>query len=160
MENFFSDASNIISLVSLILSFSISSIALGFSIKNMNLQNRVNALDEKIKQIELDRIKAEQERESQFAFNITNYKVKNAEYKLRFTNVGKPIMYNVNLEIEEEQPEIINTIMPYEMLAQYDHFEESILCYLGTSKKFHLVITWENEKGEKFNENRLCSLDN
>ncbi len=48
--------------------------------------------------------------------------------------------------------------MPFEYLEPNNSFEEHVVIHIGTSSKFEVISSWENEDGENVTNTQLRSI--
>lgn len=141
-------------------SFVFSVIALKHSNDTMNvrvefteMQKKIEELNLQIKQNQLEKIKAEQNRVKKAKIEARVINVSSGNYKLKVWNSGDADAYNVNVMIPEEyQIIILNETMPFERLNVNKSFEEIVVIHLQSSKKFKMILTWEDKDGNKYND--------
>ena len=141
-------------------SFVISVIALKHSEDTMNvsvefteMQKKIEELTFQIKQNQLEKIREEQNRVKRAKIEARIIKISSGEYRLKVWNSGDADAYNVNVMIPEEyQIIILNETMPFERLNVNKSFEEIVVIHLQSSKKFKMILTWEDKDGKKYND--------
>lgn len=128
------------------------------SIKSQHLQNRVNELEYKLKQYELEEKEQEQQKAPCVEARINH--ITKGNYRIKVWNSGKSIAKNVTASWKD-----VNGIlfidrgkMPYEFLEPQKGFELSISTYMGAPGKLCITTSWETEDGEKHNKNQWCDL--
>ena len=78
---------------------------------------------------------------------------------MKVWNSGNEKAYNVAVFIPEEYNVIImEDKMPFEYLEPGNSFEECVVIHSGSASKFKIVSTWEDEKGEKYENTQLRSI--
>jgi len=117
------------------------------------MQKKIEELNLQIKQNQLEKIKAEQNRVKKAKIEARVINVSSGNYKLKVWNSGDADAYNVNVMIPEEyQIIILNETMPFERLNVNKSFEEIVVIHLQSSKKFKMILTWEDKDGNKYND--------
>lgn len=132
--------------------------ALFDSKKTNTLQNRVNTLEEKIKEYELEKIKREREEatKADVIAEITGY---SKHYKIRFTNTGHAIAYNVDFEVPQEcRSAVFRDKTPYETLEYMQSFEEHYALSGGNLLKFKVITKWNDIDGNLFSREQTVSV--
>lgn len=111
----------IVSIVSLV----IAVISLVKSYKTQKLQDKVNSLEVKIKQYELEKINQEKESKEKTLVEVNVVKVSNNNYKLRVFNNSDKSVFNVKVKIDKEYnvPIIDNDVLPLETLEPKNSFD-------------------------------------
>lgn len=141
------------------ISLLVSVFAAVLSFKAQKLQNKVNELELLIKQNEVN--KMEQRKRDEQIIKLEAqvvYTVKN-NYKLRISNVGEVIAYDVNAKVTEGDVRLLDVgLLPYEILEMKDHFDLTIVNSLSSSRKFKILITCKDERGKEFSKEQFCSL--
>ncbi|WP_413376456.1 hypothetical protein [Paenibacillus taichungensis] len=116
--------------------------------KANKVRDRLNELEEKLKQFALEEKEKARLDETKASIEARIINISKGKYKLKIWNSGKATAYNVNLEIPDEFKGIIYTDkVPYEFLEAGKNFEEHILVHSGTPRKFTIKTTWEDSKG-------------
>ena len=154
MEQFFADwGGHILSAISIIF----TAVTFILSLKAYKLQNRVNELDAKIKEYELDKIEKEKEDEKIFELGASAYRI-GKNFRLKIYNIGRRTAYNVSARIEEGKPMLLTNKMPFEELEPQRSFEESLIFYDAAPHKFKVTITWQDENQNEFSRTQMCSI--
>jgi len=148
-----------------IAAFIVSCIALVRSNATMKVQVQVSEVEEKlrecelsIKKYELDKIQAEKNIEYKANIEARVNRIANNKYRLKVWNSGNATAHNVNVSIPNEYKIIIiKDKMPYEYLEPNNSFEEVVVMHTGSSSKFIIISTWEDESGKQFKNEKLSS---
>lgn len=110
------------------------------SSKAQRLQNRVNELEFKIKQYELDRIEAEKAEAALSCVEARVIHFSKDKYKLKVWNSGNVKVYNVSAKIEEGSQIILpESKMPFDELEPKKSFEEYLIVPTGAARKFKIM---------------------
>ena len=143
----------IVSIVSLV----IAVISLVKSYKTQKLQDKVNSLEVKIKQYELEKINQEKESKEKTLVEVNVVKVSNNNYKLRVFNNSDKSVFNVKVKIDKEYnvPIIDNDELPLETLEPKYSLDLIIIRYMNSASKFYVITEWEDENGKTLSNNQL-----
>lgn len=143
----------IVSIVSLV----IAVISLVKSYKTQKLQDKVNSLEVKIKQYELEKINQEKESKEKTLVEVNVVKVSNNNYKLRVSNNSDKSVFNVKVKIDKEYnvPIIDNDVLPLETLEPKNSFDLIIIRYMNSASKFYVITEWEDENGKTLSNKQL-----
>lgn len=143
----------IVSIVSLV----IAVISLVKSYKTQKLQDKVNSLEVKIKQYELEKINQEKESKEKTLVEVNVVKVSNNNYKLRVFNNSDKSVFNVKVKIDKEYnvPIIYNDVLPLETLEPKNSFDLIIIRYMNSASKFYVITEWEDENGKTLSNKQL-----
>lgn len=143
----------IVSIVSLV----IAVISLVKSYKTQKLQDKVNSLEVKIKQYELEKINQEKESKEKTLVEVNVVKVSNNNYKLRVFNNSDKSVFNVKVKIDKEYnvPIIDNDVLPLETLEPKNSFDLIIIRYMYSASKFYVITEWEDENGKTLSNKQL-----
>ena len=170
IANCFSVVIEVIKIVALyfmpIAAFFVSLIALKRSNDTLKVQVQLSEVEEKLKEYELslkkhelERIQAEEIEEKKAAIEARVIRISKGKYRLKVWNSGNEKAYNVAVFIPEEYNVIImEDKMPFEYLEPGNSFEECVVIHSGSASKFKIVSTWEDEKGEKYENTQLRSI--
>lgn len=137
----------------------VSIISLARSSKSMKMQDRVNELDEKIKQYELEKI--EREKLDPVVACVEARAIKNAksDYGLKIWNSGKATAYDVTVQISEgTNLTIHDSKLPFEELEPGKNFELILFTDLQSSHKFKVTTQWKDADGNMFEKSQWTTL--
>ncbi len=128
------------------------------SIKSQHLQNRVNTLEYKLKQYELE--EKEQEKKKNPCIEARINHISKDRYKIKVWNSGNTVAKNVMASWEEQDCMIFYDLekMPFESLEPQKGFELSATIFFGAPRKLFITTTWENEEGEKQSKSQWCDI--
>lgn len=137
------DANTIISIIGVTISF----VALIVSIFS---GRKTKQLDQKLKQIELDRHVKESEESKKAVVEVGVVRTSSRQNnRLRFYNKGKAVARNVSFTIPSDddnniQLGMVDDYLPYPQLLPQQSFD---ICYVvyGDSPHQTIVITWEDD---------------
>ncbi len=132
-------------------------ISLVKSYKTQKLQDKVNSLEVKIKQYELEKINQEKESKEKTLVEVNVVKVSNNNYKLRVFNNSDKSVFNVKVKIDKEYnvPIIDNDVLPLETLEPKNSFDLIIIRYMNSASKFYVITEWEDENGKTLSNKQL-----
>ena len=118
--------------------------------KAQSLQNRVNELEVKIKQYEIEKIEAEKAEAALSCVEARVIHITKDKYKLKVWNSGNVKVYNVSAEFEKDSQIIIwNSKMPFDELEPKKSFEEHLIVHNGSARKFKITTSWEDADGNR-----------
>ena len=138
----------------------IAVVSLVKSSKAQKTQNRINDLELKIKQYELERIQAEKSAESASCVEARIIKLAKDTYKLKVWNSGNTTVYEVAAEIDKDAKIIVcnSGLMPFEVLESKKSFDVNVIVHMGSARKFNITTTWKDASGEEKEKVQLCSI--
>lgn len=147
-------AAIIISGISLILSI----VSLVGALKSQHLQNRVNKIEIKLKEYQLEATEKEQLKVPVVEARIIHI-IKN-QYRIKVWNSGNGIAKNVVASWDEISGIIYfdRAKMPFELLEPQKSFELTISAYDGAPSKLCITTEWENEQGERHTKKQWCDM--
>lgn len=129
------------------------------SSKAQKLQNKVNELDTRIKEYELEKIKQEKAEAVSSVVKARAIKVDKNNYRLKIYNAGNTIAHNVSAKISKEyNVMLLNDKMPFEELEPQNGFEECLVVHMGSSPKFKVQLNWQDDNGHEHNNEQFCSI--
>ena len=112
-------------------------------------QDKVNELEIKIKQNELDIIEKEKAKASYECVEAKVMRISPKRTKLKVWNSGNTIVYNVIASFDKETNIIIldESKMPFDELEPGKSFEVSLITHYGSASKFKITTSWDNKEG-------------
>ncbi len=123
------------------------------------VQAKLNVIEEKIKNYELDEIKRKQQEATKACVEVRIINISPRQYKLKVWNSGQATAYNVDFEIPKDaEMNVIAEKVPFEFLEPGKSFEENALVHLGTARKFMMKTTWEDERGRSYFKEQLVTI--
>lgn len=132
-------------------------VSLAKSSKTQKIQNQLNSLEVLIKQQELDRLAEEKKIRSCVEARVIH--ISKGNWKLKVWNSGNTTAYNVVATIEENaEVRIFDSKMPFDELEPNKSFESALLVYMGSSEKFRVTTTWEDENKNTHEKTQVVSL--
>ena len=139
------------------ISLLVAIISLIKSSKAQRLQNKVNELELKIKQNELDRIAKEKEAESLSCVEARFITVGKDQHRLKVWNSGNTTAFNVTARFDGD-PQIFimdDEKQPFEELDARKSYELDLLTHLGSASKFRIVTEWTDVNGERHSKTQM-----
>ena len=118
--------------------------------KAQSLQNRVNELEVKIKQYELEKLEAEKAEAALSCVEARVIHISRGKYKLKVWNSGNVKVFNVFAKIEKDSEIILmDSKMPFDELEPKKSFEEYLIVHAGSARKFKITTSWEDAAGNR-----------
>lgn len=142
------------------LAFFLSVIAMIRASKAEKMQNKINALELKIKQYELDRIAKEQAEAELSCVEARVVTVGNGKHRLKVWNSGNTTVYNVSAKFEGD-PNILvmdDEKQPFDQLDPRKGYELSLLVYSGSASKFKIITEWTDADGKTQQKSQMGDL--
>lgn len=139
------------------ISLIVSIVSLCKSSKAQRLQNKVNELELKLKQNELDRIAKEQAEAELTCVEARFITVGKGKYRLRVWNSGNATAYNVTARFEGDVGISIldQGKQPFEELDAGKNYELVLLAYMGSASKFRIITEWSDASGERHSKSQM-----
>ena len=129
------------------------------SSKAQKLQNKINELDTKIKEYELEKIEKEKTEASSSVIKARAINVGKNSYRLKVYNAGNTTAYNISAQISSEYcVMLINDKMPFEELEPQNGFDEVLIVHMGSARKFKVELTWQDKNGNEHKDEQFCSI--
>lgn len=127
--------------------------------KAKKIQNRMNTLEEKLKNYALEDIQEAREEKTKACVEARVIEISQKKYRIKFWNSGKATAFKVDFETPSEYKNLIyKDKVPYEYLEPNKSFEEIILVHGGTPKKFEVITKWENENGDFNSKKQIVTI--
>lgn len=119
------------------------------SSKAQHLQNKVNELELKIKQDELDKIAKEKEDAEFTCVEARFFTVSKGKHRLKVWNSGNATAYNVSARFDGDVGIMImdQDKQPFEELEARKSYELVLITHMGSASKFRIVTEWTDSKG-------------
>lgn len=143
-----------------VFSFALAMISLFRSEKAQKLQNRVNEMELKLKQYEIEKIEKEKEEASSSEVQARVVRLGDSKYKMKVWNSGHTTTFNVVARFEGN-PKIIvsnNNIMPFDELAPNKNFDLWLIVHMGSALKFVIITEWKDELGIHHEKRQMGAL--
>ena len=129
------------------------------SSKAQDLQNKVNELELRIKQYELEKIETEKAATEFSCVEARVIKISRGNYRLKVWNSGNVTVYNVSASFQENSEIIIiDSKMLFEELEPRKSFEEILIVHFGSARKFKIKTTWEDKEGIVYEKEQMGDL--
>ena len=146
---------DIVALVFSGISLLVAIISFALSTKSQNLQNRVNEIEIKLKEYELE--EREQQKAPYVEARIIHISKNN--YKIKIWNSGNSNAKNVTASWDTNSVIVLNSNkMPFEILEPQQNFDLSIVVYDGMPDKLHIITKWEDENGNSKSKEQWCDM--
>lgn len=134
-----------------------------FSILALVKANRINKVEEKLreydiklKEYELEKIEKEKDLEKEANIEAKIIKISEGKYKIRIFNSGAAIAYNVDYDIPKEYNIItFKEVTPFEYLEPGKSFDEHVIIHHQSSHKYLVKTTWKDRAGDVYNNECL-----
>jgi len=134
-------------------------ISLYQSSKAQKLQNKINELDAKIKENELEKIEKEKTEASSSIIKARAINVGKNSYRLKIYNAGNTTAYNISAQISNKYRfKLYNKKMPFEELEPQHSFEELLIVSIGSAPKFKVELNWQDKDGNEHKNEQYCSI--
>lgn len=146
----------LLSAVSIIL----ASISLYKSSRSQLLQNKVNELEYKIKQYELEKIEKEEVEKKSSCVEARIIHLGKNESRMKIWNSGKNTAYDVTARFEGDPNIMIvsHDKMPFEELDAMKSFELALVVFGGSASKAKVITEWQNSDGERFSKSQMIDV--
>lgn len=129
------------------------------SSKAQKLQNKVNELDARIKEYELEKIEQEKTEAASSVIKARVIKNEKNNYRLKIYNAGNTTAYNISAKIPNGyNVMLLNNKMPFEELEPQNGFEECLVIHMGSSPKFKVELNWQDNNGHEYKNEQFCSI--
>lgn len=111
--------------------------------------SKVTKLDEKIKELELEKLEAEKNAVKKPLVEARLIHVSKNNNKLKVWNSGEATAYNINVEIDDKEIIVLEPVTPFEKLEAGTSFEETVVLTFSSSRKFKIITSWLDENGNQ-----------
>lgn len=124
-----------------------------------DVQKRLNEYDLKLKQYELEKIEKERDKPKGANIEARIVKISQRNYKIKIWNSGNEKAYDVDYSIPfEYHITMLKSVTPFEYLDIGKSFEESVIISMESQRKFRIITSWKDEKGDMFSNEILGSI--
>ena len=139
------------------ISLLVAVISLVKSSKAQRLQNKVNELELKIKQNELDRIAKEKEKASLACIEARFITVGKGKHRLKVWNSGNATAYNVTARFDGNVGIFIadQEKQPFEELEARKSYELILITHDGSASKFRIITEWTDLSGKQYSKTQM-----
>lgn len=141
------------------LAITLSILSFRDSRKARKVQERLNRIEEKLKQYELEEKEKERAEASMACVEARIMNISRGKYVMKIWNSGKVTAYNIDFKIPEEYSGIVwKDKTPYEFLEPGKSFEEIVLVHSGTPSKFKVTTIWTDIENNPFTKEQFVSI--
>ena len=139
------------------ISLLVAIISLFKSSKAQRLQNKVNELELKIKQDELDKIAKEKEDAELACVEARFITVGKGKHRLKVWNSGNATAYNVSARFDGDVGIMImdQEKQPFEELEARKSYELVLITHNGSASKFKIVTKWTDSSGNQHTKTQM-----
>lgn len=139
------------------ISLLVAIISLLKSSKAQRLQNKVNELELKIKQNELDRIVKEKAEAGLACVEARFITVGKGKHRLKVWNSGNSTAFNVTARFEGDVGIMImdQDKQPFEELEARKSYELVLIAHNGSASKFRIITEWTDANGERHTKTQM-----
>lgn len=139
------------------ISLLVAVISLYNSSKAQCLQNKVNELELKIKQNELDRIAKEKEDAVLACVEARFITVGKGKHRLKVWNSGNATAYNVTARFDGDVGIMImdREKQPFEELEARKSYELILITHNGSASKFRIITEWTDSSGKQYTKTQM-----
>lgn len=139
------------------ISLLVAVISLFKSSKAQRLQNKVNELELKIKQNELDRIAKEKEDAALACVEARFITVGKDKHRLKVWNSGNATAYNVTARFDGDVGIMImdREKQPFEELEARKSYELILVTHSGSASKFKIITEWTDASGKPHTKTQM-----
>ena len=123
------------------------------------VQLRLNEMEEKLKEYELEEIEKVREAANKSIVEARIYNVSKGKYRLKIWNSSQVTAYHVDYEVPGDLRNIVmRDKVPYEILEAGKSFEEHIVYYMGMPSKLTVKTMWKDANGEQYEKEQIVSF--
>ena len=139
------------------ISLLVAIISLFKSSKAQRLQNKVNELELKIKQNELDKIAKEKEDSVLACVEVRFITVGKGKHRLKVWNSGNATAYNVSARFDGDVGIMImdREKQPFEELEAGKSYELILITHNGFASKFRIITEWTDSIGKQHTKTQM-----
>lgn len=142
------------------ISLLVAIISLFKSSKAQRLQNKVNELELKIKQNELDKIAKEKEDSVLACVEARFITVGKGKHRLKVWNSGNATAYNVSARFDGDVGIMImdREKQPFEELEAGKSYELILITHNGSASKFRIITEWTDSSGKQHDATKFAKF--
>lgn len=142
------------------ISLVIAIIALVKSSKAEKLQTRINEMELKLKEYELEKIRQEQEAATLACVEARVISIGQGKHRLKVWNSGNAPAYNVVAKFDGDPRIIIldDKKQPFDVLEAKKNYEIVLITHGGSAHKFRIITEWIDEKGNHHSKTQMGDL--
>lgn len=146
----------LISTISLIIAI----VSLHKASKTEQIQSKINEMELKLKQYELDKIKKEQEEAALSCVEARVIKMGKGKYRLKVWNSGNTPAYDVSAKFDDTAQIIIieNEKQPFDILDVKKNYEMVLIVHNGSASKFKIITEWKDDEGKKYSKIQMGDI--
>lgn len=139
------------------ISLLVAVISLFKSSKAQRLQNKVNELELKIKQNEIDRIAKEKEDAALACVEARFITVGKGKHRLKVWNSGNVTAYNVTARFDGDVGILImdQDKQPFEELEARKSYDLILVTHMGSASKFKIITEWTDASGKQHTKTQM-----
>jgi len=142
------------------LSLMVAIISIMKSSKTQKLQNKVNELELKLKEYELDKVTKEKEAANSALVQARIIRMGKGNYRLKIWNSGGGTAHNVTVKFEDDPNIIVMDLdkLPFEELEPNKNFELILIVYFGSARKAKVLTEWDNTDGSHHSKSQMVDF--
>lgn len=139
------------------ISLLVAVISLLKSSEAQQLQNKVNELELKIKQNEVDKIDKEKKEAALACIEARFITVGKGKHRLKVWNSGNATAYNVTARFDGDVGIMImdQGKQPFEELEARKNYELALITYMGSAPKFKIITEWTDANGRQHSKTQM-----
>lgn len=148
------------SLIVSALSLLFALISLSQSSKAQKLQNKVNEIELKLKQYELEKVKKEEAEANSACVQARIIKMGNDNFRMKVWNSGGKKAFNVTAQFEGDPSIMImdDEKMPFDELDPMSSFELVLLVHFGSERKARVLTEWSDADGKHHSKSQMVDI--
>ena len=141
------------------LSVLIAMVSLAKSSRAQMLQIRVNELELKLKEYELEKIDKEKKLADKACVEARVIHLGNNKHRLKIWNSGNATAFCVTAKFEGDPSIMIiaDDKMPFDELEPNKSFDVNIIMHMGSASKFKILTEWNDRSGQHFSKSQMGS---
>lgn len=142
------------------LSLIVAIISIAKSTKAQKLQNKVNEIELKLKEYELDKVAKEKEAANSALVQARIIRMGKDNYRLKIWNSGGGTAYNVKAKFEDDPNIIVMDLdkLPFEELESKKSFELILIVHFGSAHKAKVLTEWDNADGSHHSKSQMVDF--
>lgn len=142
------------------LSLIVAIISIAKSAKAQKLQNKVNVIELKLKEYELDKVAKEKEAANSALVQARIIHMGNDNYRLKIWNSGGGTAHNVTAKFEDNPNIFLMDLdkLPFEELESKKSFELILIVHFGSAHKAKVLTEWDNADGSHHIKSQMVDV--
>lgn len=142
------------------LSLIVAIVSIAKSTKAQKLQNKVNEIELKLKEYELDKVAKEKEAANSALVQARIIRMGKDNYRLKIWNSGGGTAYNVKAKFEDDPNIIVMDLdkLPFEELESKKSFELILIVHFGSAHKAKVLTEWDNADGSHHSKSQMVDF--